>query len=127
MRFNKFVFWTPRVLSIIFIFLVFLMSFDVFKQNNFSWKIILGFLIHNIPTFLLIILLIISWKKEIVGGIGFILAGLIYAGLILKNIILNGFKWYYLNWILQISGICFFIGVLFLINWKQRLIKKSKK
>lgn len=124
MRFNKFVFWTPRVLSIIFIFLVFLMSFDVFKQNNFSWKIILGFLIHNIPTFLLIILLIISWKKEIVGGIGFILAGLIYAGLILKNIILNGFKWYYFNWVLQISGICFFIGVLFLINWKKRLIKK---
>jgi len=33
---------------------------------------------HNIPVFIMIIVLVIAWKHEIVGAIAFLLAGLIY-------------------------------------------------
>ncbi len=117
---SKFVYWTPRILSIIFIFFLALMSLDVFESASGFKEIFTGLLIHNIPVFILIIFLIFAWKYEIVGGIAFILAGLIYLGFILWNFISTGFEWYYLSWAVQISGIAFFIGILFLINWFRK-------
>ena len=70
--------------------------------------------------FILIAVLIISWKYEIVGGIAFILAGILYIAMILINILKTGFEWYYLAWALQISRIAFLVGILFLVGWKQK-------
>lgn len=117
---NKFIYWTPRILSILFIFFLALMSLDVFEGENNLSNILLGLFIHNIPAIILLVILIISWRKEIVGGIAFILSGVLYSILILKNIISTGFEWYYLSWILQISGIAFLIGILFLICWFKK-------
>lgn len=117
---SKFIYWTPRILSIIFILFLALMSLDVFDQNLGFWETILGLIMHNIPVFILAIILWISWKYEIVGGIGFILAGLLYAARILMTVIITGFEWYYFSWVLQISGIAFFIGILFLIGWCKK-------
>ena len=36
-----------------------------------------GFLVHNIPSFLLLIVLVISWKRPFIGGVAFILFGLL--------------------------------------------------
>jgi len=82
---------------------------------------------HNIPVFILTILLIISWKHEIVGGIAFILAGILYIAILLMNAVKTGFKVYYLAWAVQISGIAFFIGIMFLVGWfkKRKSVKKS--
>jgi hypothetical protein len=51
-------------------------SFDVFGGNESFGMKILGFLIHNIPVFVLIAILIIAWKREIAGGALFILASI---------------------------------------------------
>jgi hypothetical protein len=117
---SKFIYWTPRVLSIIFIAFLALFSLDVFEGNYGFWGTVLGLFIHNIPAMILLIILIISWKREIVGGIGFVLAGILYIAMILINIIKTGFEWYYLLWALQISGIAFFIGILFLVGWFKK-------
>ena len=117
---SKFLFWTPRILSILFILFLSLFSLDVFESSSSLNDILLGLFMHNIPVFILIILLIISWKHEIVGAIAFILAGSVYLTFILKNIITTGFEWYYLAWAVQISGIAFLIGILFYINWKKK-------
>ncbi len=121
---SRFLYWTPRVLSIIFLVFLFLMSLDVFSLSENPWEIALGFLIHNIPFFILLIILIIAWKNEMVGGITFLSSGIIYLGLITYTMITSGFEWYYLAWAIQISGIAFFIGALFLIGWfKKRKMK----
>ena len=117
---NKFIFWTPRVLSILFIIFLALMSLDVLEGNYGFWRTILGLFMHNIPAIILLIVLIVSWKYEIIGGISFILAGILYTSMILINIIKTGFDWYYLLWAMQISGIAFLIGFLFLINWEKK-------
>lgn len=123
---NKFLYWTPRILSIVFILFLALMSLDIFEGNYGFLGTILGLFMHNIPVFVLIIVLIISWKHEIFGGIAFIFAGFLYIFFVLKNAISTGFEWYHLSWALQISGVVFFIGVLFLIGWRKKR-KKYKK
>jgi hypothetical protein len=122
-KMSKFVFWTPRILSIIFTLFLVLFSFDVFGQGYGFWGTVLAFLMHNIPAFILLAVVIISWKREIVGGIAFIAAGLLYIALNLITIIKNGFEWYYVVWIIQISGVAFFIGIMYLVGWYK---KKSR-
>ena len=124
-KINKWIYWTPRILSIIFILFLALFSLDIFEGNYGFWGTVLGLFMHNIPALILLAVLIISWKREIVGGIAFILAGIAYIINILITAITSGFEWYYLAWAVQISGIAFLIGILFLVGWKKK--KNIKK
>ncbi|MDD4901360.1 MAG: hypothetical protein PHS62_04670 [Patescibacteria group bacterium] len=109
-------YWMPRILSILFIAFLVLMSLDVFGSGLDFWQTIMALFIHNLPALILLAILIVSWKYEIVGGIVFILAGLLYIALLLRN----PFQWYYLAWAAQISGAAFVIGILFFINWFKK-------
>src|SRR3989344_3018989 len=117
---NKFIYWTPRILAIIFILFLAMFSLDVFDLELSFWQTIGALFIHNIPVFILLVILLISWKYEIVGGIVFILAGILYIARLLMTAITAVFEWYYLSWAVQISGIAFFIGILFLVGWFKK-------
>ncbi|RJR32147.1 hypothetical protein C4569_00320 [Candidatus Parcubacteria bacterium] len=95
-------------------------SLDVFEGAANAKDVAIGLFMHNVPTFVLLLILIIAWKKEIVGAVFFALAGLFYIGFVLWNMISTGFEWYYLAWILQISGVPFLIAYLFWLNWKGK-------
>lgn len=116
-KINKFIYWTPRILSILFILFLALFSLDVFGTGLNFWQTIGALFMHNIPSLILLAVLSISWKYEIVGGIVFILAGLLYIFLLLIN---PQLEWYMLFWALQISGPAFFIGILFTIGWFKK-------
>ncbi len=113
---NKGLYWTPRILSLIFIAFLFLMSFDVFGEGGNIWQIIGAFILHSLPALVLLAVLLVAWKREIVGGIGFILAGLAYIVLVFWS----DFEWYKLAWAAQISGLAWLTGVLFLIGWRKK-------
>lgn len=117
---SKLIYWTPRILSIIFILFLALMSLDIFDGNYGFWGTILGLFMHNIPVLILIGVLIVAWKYEIVGGIAFILGGLLYIAMLIYSAIVNQFEWYMIAWALQISGIAFAVGILFLLNWYKK-------
>ncbi len=117
---QKFLYWTPRILSILFILFLMLFSLDVFSEELGFWQTLVGLMMHNILSFVLLIVLIVSWKYEIVGCVSFILAGLLYVLLILRSSLLGGFQWYYITWILIISGPAFLVGILFLLSWLYR-------
>jgi len=119
-KINKFIYWTPRILSIIFICFLALFSLDVISPGLSFWQIVLGLFMHNIPVFILLAVLLISWKYEIVGGIGFILAGTLYVVMILMNMLNGSFEWYMVSWILTIAGPAFLVGILFFINWLKK-------
>ncbi len=119
-KISGFVYWTPRILSIIFILFLAMFSLDVFDMKLGFWGTALGLFMHNIPVFVLLIVLLISWKHEIVGGVVFILAGALYVLMILMNVLRNSFEWYMVVWILTIAGPAFLIGILFIINWRKR-------
>lgn len=115
-KINRFIYWTPRVLSILFILFLALFSLDVFDMNLGLWGMIVGLFMHNIPSLVLLIVLVISWKHEIVGGIAFILAGFVYIGLLLSN----PFEWYMISWSLIVAGPAFLIGILFIMGWVEK-------
>lgn len=118
---GKILYWTPRVLSILFICFLALFSLDVFEPGMSAGEIMLGLLMHNIPSIIMAVLLVIAWKKEIVGAVGYFGAGLLYNGIVIFNIVNSGLQWYLaISWSLIIAGPLFIIGILFLINWKKR-------
>ncbi|MFC1769069.1 hypothetical protein ACFLZX_04870 [Nanoarchaeota archaeon] len=95
-------------------------SLDIFDMDLDFWGTLLGLFMHNIPALILLVVLLISWKYEIVGGIVFILAGIFYIAMVSMN---PNFGPDILIPILIISGPAFLIGTLFLIGW----IKKRSK
>lgn len=64
--------WIPRVLTIFAILFMMMFSIDVFEGNGSLGMKLVGFLIHNIPAFLLTAVLVLSWKYELAAGILFI-------------------------------------------------------
>lgn len=117
-KINKFVYWAPRILTILFILFLAMFSLDIFEGNYGFWGTIVGLFMHNIPVMILLIALIISWKHELVGVIVFILFGILYtARTLIVGLINQPFKWYMLSYSLIIAGPAFLIGILFLIGW----------
>jgi len=118
---NRFIVWAPRILSILLILFLALFSLDVFDGNYGFWGTVLGLFMHNIPVFILAIIVWISWRHEIVGGIAFILAGLLYiTQLAITMVRTQPFHWYYLSWSLILAGPAILVGVLFLISWFKK-------
>lgn len=112
-----FVYWFPRIAGLIFALFLMLFSFDVFGEGYGFWGTILAFLMHSIPSIFLFIIILISWKHEIVGGIVFILFALLYisfAAFRAPNIFIG------ISWSLIIAGPSLLIGILFLIGWKRK-------
>jgi FlaA1/EpsC-like NDP-sugar epimerase len=124
---NKFIYWVPRILSVIFMCFLALFSLDVISPGLSFWQIVIGLFIHNVPVFILSAVLVISWKYEIVGGIAYILAGILYTAIILVNMLRSSFEWYMISWILMIAGPAFLIGALFIMGWiKKQNTRKDK-
>ena len=117
-KINKFIYWTPRVLSILLALFLVIFSFDVLDEGYGFWVTVLRLLLHNIPSFVLLGITIISWKYEIVGGIAFILAGIAHMAFSIIRETID--PWYVaLAFSLIIDLPAFFIGILFLIGWSK--------
>lgn len=117
---GKFLYWTPRILAIIFILFLMMFSLDVFEPGLTVWQIIIGLIMHNIPAFILAVIVAISWKHELVGAIAFVLAGLLYILLILFSSFEGKFEWYMISYSLIIAGPAILVGVLFYLNWLKK-------
>ncbi|MBN1377419.1 hypothetical protein JW949_03775 [Candidatus Woesearchaeota archaeon] len=115
---NKYLIWTPRILGILFAVFISLFAFDVFVEGYAWYQTIAGFLIHLIPTYFVVIALLIAWKfkKELIGGIIYILLGIFYIIMVWGKAELK-------IAMLIISGPVFIIGILFIIN---SLLEKKK-
>ena len=61
--------WTPRILCILAILFISLFALDSFSSERTFWQNTGAFLMHLIPSFVLLASLIIAWKWEKVGGI----------------------------------------------------------
>ena len=117
---EKILYWAPRILSILFICFLTLFSLDVLEQGKSTGKILIGLFMHNIPSIIMIILLVIAWRKESVGAICYLGAGFLYIGVVTFSVINSELPWYVITRSLTVAGPTFIIGILFLINWKKR-------
>ena len=123
----KWMYWTPRIASIVMLLFLAIFSFDVFEEGLGFWGTALGLFMHNLPVIILAVVLWISWKREIVGGIAFILAGLLHITWTIIKALNNLIEFYTLPYSLIIDGPLFAIGILFLMNWKRKKKRKENK
>lgn len=71
-------YWLPRVLAIFYILFISIFALDAFAEGVPLTEALLAFFIHLVPTYLLMIILLVAWKWCFPGGILFIAAGLFY-------------------------------------------------
>ncbi len=109
---NLIILRSARILTILYAGLLSIFSFDVFESKESVWRILLAFLLHLIPTWIILLTLWISWKRAWVGAIIFFLLACAYI-----IIAWGKFRWpaYCL-----IAGPLFIMSLLYFISWKNR-------
>lgn len=108
----RFLFWAPRLLCILFAVFLSLFALDAFDEGGSAWKTALAFLIHLFPAALVALVLVLSWRHELVGAITFLVLGVLYIVSMWAR-----FPWFVY---VGISGPLFVISALFLANWSLK-------
>jgi len=67
--------WLPRIICILAILFVSMFALDAFAPGLTIWQQLGAFLMHLIPSFVLLAFLVVAWKWELIGGIIFTLIG----------------------------------------------------
>jgi hypothetical protein len=115
---KRILFWTPRILCILFALFLSLFALDVFSAGYGFGETLLALLIHLIPVYLVVIVLAIAWRWEWVGAVLFTVMALFY---LVQT-------WGKESWVayVTISGPLAFIGILFLVNWIYRVQLRTR-
>lgn len=114
---TRILYWLPRILVILFALFISIFALDVFDAGYTFGETLVALFMHLIPTFLILVVLVIAWRWEWIGGMLFILVGLWY------TFISGGQN--NIEAIALIAGPAYIIGILFLVNWYNRSRAKS--
>jgi hypothetical protein len=111
-KMKRVLFWTPRILCILFAIFLSLFALDVFGEGLSVWGTILALLIHLVPVYIVLIVSVIAWRWEWAGAVLFTALAALYVVL----------AWGQFHWSVYagISGPLVLIGALFLFNWLYR-------
>ena len=114
---HKIVYWTPRILCILAILFISMFALDSFSTEHTVWHQIGAFLIHLIPSFILIALLVVAWKWELIGGIIFIIIAVGFTPFIfIHNYEMNNSVWMTVGVIMAITFPFILVGLLFILS-----------
>ena len=105
---KRWLYWLPRVLSILFALFISLLALDVFGEGYNFWETLVALFMHLIPTFILVAVLAIAWRWERVGAALFLALAIIY--LVLTD-----------GRMLTIPIPLIVVSLLFLVSWRVTL------
>ncbi|MCK9638702.1 MAG: hypothetical protein M0R39_02245 [Prolixibacteraceae bacterium] len=109
--------WIPRVLCILAILFLSMFALDSFAPGLSVWEQIRDFLIHLIPSYVLIAILVVAWKWEKIGGIILMVVGLGFSpSIFLLNYHRSGSIWIALGIVLVINLPFILTGALFVLS-----------
>ena len=115
---KRLVFWTPRIICLLFAAFISLFALDVFDENHGFWNIALALAMHLIPTAIVLIILAASWRWEWLGALIFPALGVFY--------IINFWGRFHWSVYAIIAGPLFLLGALFLLGWVRRAEIRAK-
>jgi hypothetical protein len=115
---KQLLYWTPRILGLLFAAFISMFALDVFDEHRGFWDTAVALAMHLIPTAILLVVLILSWRWEWIGGVVFLGLGALY---LVKF-------WGRFHWsaYAMIAGPLFLLGILFLLNWSRRSELRAK-
>lgn len=85
-RLAKIIHRAPRIAALLIIFFVSLFSLDVFETEAAPLELLAGFLIHNIPSIGMLVLLVFAWKRPVVGFAAFLAAAAVFSLFFVRDI-----------------------------------------
>jgi hypothetical protein len=101
--------WAPRILGIMVSLFVGLFALDAFTDGRPVMEAIPDFLIHLIPTLVLLLIVRVSWRREWIGGVSFLTLAAVYATTMARG---------HVDWMLVIALPLGVVGLLFLWSWR---------
>jgi hypothetical protein len=120
---HSFSYWLPRGLGIAYALFLMIFTFDAWEGTGGFWAGLLGWLIHMLPVFIVLFVLVVAWTRPRIGGILFLLLAAGFA-------VFFGGRWGG-NWgdallsFLIISGPLFLLSFLFLVEARKAPPKPS--
>ena len=121
---HKVIYWLPRIICILAILFASMFALDSFGPGRTIWQQLVAFFMHMIPSCVLIVILLVSWRWEMIGGIIFLVIGLGMSPLVfMLNHNRNHFS--VGNSLLIVLAITFpfvVVGILFIVS---HLLKKK--
>lgn len=111
--------WAPRIIAILFALFLSLFALDVFGAGSGFRETILAFLIHLVPSYIVIAALVISWKRDLAGAI-------LFGALAATYVILTRGRFHWTAY-LAISGPLALTGLLFLLGWIRENRSNSRQ
>ncbi len=113
----KILHWLPRLLCILAILFISMFALDAFEPGRTVWQQLGAFLIHMIPSFVLLGILLVAWKWELIGGLIFTIIGLVFTPVIfMHNYRMNGSLWMSAGIVFMITIPFVVVGVLFMLS-----------
>lgn len=114
---KKMINYAPYVLGLAYTFFLMMFSFDVFVPEYTLGEMIIGFIMHNLPVFVIWIILIIAWKRAWFGVYGFLFVAIFY-GLLIGMNMRDDLEYLWVG-LLSIAGPSILISLLFLLKIKK--------
>ena len=125
---NKGFSWIPRIFTMLIILFLGMFALDAFSPELNFWQQLSDFIMHLIPSFTLIIILIIAWNRELIGGILFTILGLVMSPFIYSmNYERNHNMLMSIGIILTICLPILIAGVLFIISSTKKIAPTPTK
>ena len=113
--------WTPRIICILAILFLSMFAADSFAPDLTIWQQLGAFLMHLIPSFILLFFLFIAWNWELVGGIIFTVIGVVMSPVLF---VFNYNKNHSVLWssvvILTITVPFIIVGLLFIFSHNKK-------
>jgi len=106
----KLLYWSPRLLSLLFVGFLSLFALDVFGEYE-GWSLILALFMHLLPSLALLVVIIIAWRYDLVGAAAFLAFAAWYVWTV-------GFDrpW---SWYAAVAGPAIIVGALYSLNWMR--------
>ncbi len=103
--------WAPRAAAVVTILFLGLFSLDVLGMGGNPLQVLGGFLMHNIPAIVLVVLLVFAWRRPVVGFVAFLAAAVLFLFFFVRNIYALPNLFMFVLPILLVAG-------LFYADWK---------
>jgi hypothetical protein len=107
------VFWSPRVLTIVFALFLGVLATDVFGEKNDILWTLAAFFIHLIPAFIVAAVLALAWRREWIGVAAFAALGITDVIMMWRRFPLAAYA--------ATAGPLFLNSVLFYLSWRERV------
>lgn len=106
---RRLLYWSPRVLGIIFILFISLFSLDVFQEGRGVQETAIAFMMHSIPTAMAAVPLLLAWRWAWAGAV-------VYLGLTIFYVCLTWEKFPLMTYVFMCGPLLIMSG-LFWLNW----------